>query len=267
MLTFATLILTLVCHPLYNEGVVSTMNATSIQLAKGNRLIEVSPERLAIFKMRIAPPDQNGCTVWTRGRDRAGYGSFSVGKAVVFTHRLAWMIANGPIPEGMMICHKCDNPPCCNPDHLFLGTHDDNTDDKVAKGRQIRGSDIGNSLLTEEQVLEIRRIYGCGEMGQVALGKKFGVTQANINDIVLRHTWTHLPDDGSYAANLGGKITKKDAAKGESHPQAKLTAEDVIQIRKLYAEGGISQPKLAAQFQIHQAGISRILLRKTWTHV
>ena len=77
----------------------------------------------------------NGCLEWT-GAHSHGYGVLTAGGKNIYTHRLAWQIVNGPIPKGMFICHTCDNPPCCDPEHLWLGTNADNTADKVAKGRQ-----------------------------------------------------------------------------------------------------------------------------------
>ena len=79
----------------------------------------------------------NGCIEWVGGRSTRGYGYVSVLGKSMKTHRAAWQIANGPIPEGLLICHKCDNPPCINPDHLFLGTYTDNNRDKAQKGRHV----------------------------------------------------------------------------------------------------------------------------------
>ena len=131
-------------------------------------------------------------------------------------HRLSYEIHIGPIPEGMLICHHCDNRACVNPAHLFLGTPADNSKDMVAKGRstkgrmtsiaprgdkhytrRIKGAQRGQrnngSRLTDEQVLEIRRLFAQGDASQHQLGRSFGVSQATISHIVNRIAWKHLP--------------------------------------------------------------------------
>lgn len=75
------------------------------------------------------------CWLWTGYIEKRGYGRFGYNYKTIEAHRMSWIIANGEIPEGMIICHECDNPSCVNPDHLFLGTHKDNTWDMVDKGR------------------------------------------------------------------------------------------------------------------------------------
>jgi hypothetical protein len=80
-------------------------------------------------------PTVNGCIEWTGTRMRQGYGKIGIGTKVFLTHRIAWELANGPIPDGLLVCHACDNPPCCNVDHLFLGTVADNNADRDQKGR------------------------------------------------------------------------------------------------------------------------------------
>lgn len=81
----------------------------------------------------------DGCIEWKGARNPQGYGQKCIKGKRYRTHRLAWEWANGPIPEGLFVLHKCDNPPCCNPDHLFLGTQTDNMQDMLAKGRGING--------------------------------------------------------------------------------------------------------------------------------
>ncbi len=78
-----------------------------------------------------------GCWSWTATIDRGGYGSIGTPTGLEYAHRLSWIIHNGPIPNGLFVLHHCDNPPCVRPDHLFLGTHQDNQDDRLRKGRRI----------------------------------------------------------------------------------------------------------------------------------
>jgi hypothetical protein len=107
-------------------------------------------------------------------------------------------MVNGPIPEGLVICHRCDNPSCVNPAHLFLGTHADNVADKMRKGRHRtnphKGEDHRSAKLTQEQVLEVRRRFAVGGISKAALGREYGVTQTTIDHIILRATWRHLPE-------------------------------------------------------------------------
>ena len=104
--------------------------------------------------------------------------------------RRLWVALNGPLTSDLQVCHTCDNPGCCNPDHLWIGTITENTADRDQKGRQAKGSGCGQAKLTEEKVLEIRRLYG--PMNQYELAAEFGVTQANIGYILQRRTWNHI---------------------------------------------------------------------------
>jgi hypothetical protein len=98
-------------------------------------------------------------------------------------HRIAWSRVFGPIPDGLVVCHRCDNPPCVRPDHLFLGTHQDNDADRDAKGRTANGERIGAAKLTDEQVAEIRRLRDAG-LSQTSIAARYGVSQSHVSRIV-----------------------------------------------------------------------------------
>ncbi len=138
------------------------------------------------------PPDAAGCIVWS-GTLHEGYGQLVVSRTSYRAHRVAWELVHGPIPEEMLVCHHCDNPPCVNEKHLFLGTNDDNIADRDAKGRRAdtHGSRNPYAKLTESQVVEIRNTpkrYGVG----LVLAARFGVCVSRIYNIRARRSWTHV---------------------------------------------------------------------------
>lgn len=119
------------------------------------------------------------CWEWSGHRDKNGYGQLTVGDRVWAAHRLAWSLARGPIPSGLCVLHRCDNPPCCNVEHLFLGTHQDNMDDMAAKGRCRPGRRSGRDEADREA---IRRRRARGE-SRAALAKEYGVHPGTITNI------------------------------------------------------------------------------------
>jgi hypothetical protein len=119
----------------------------------------------------------------------------------VKAHRFSYELANGPIPDGLFVCHKCDNPKCVRPDHLFLGTNQDNVTDMVRKGRHVpnaaginvpRGNNHHWAILTEEQVHEIRKRYANERISYRELGEIYGVSGAAIGEIIRRANWSHV---------------------------------------------------------------------------
>jgi hypothetical protein len=140
--------------------------------------------------------EQGACWVWFGGKMRKGYGEIALGgrgTPHISAHRLAWILHNGPIPKGMLVCHHCDNPPCVNPEHLFLGTYSDNMMDLEKKGlsNHPKGED-NHAKLSEEQVQEIRRKYVPNVVTMLQLGKEYGVADETIRKIILRKKWRHL---------------------------------------------------------------------------
>jgi hypothetical protein len=106
-------------------------------------------------------------------------------------HRLAWELTYGTIPGGLCVCHKCDNPPCVRPDHLFLGTKAENSADMVLKGRSPKGSRNGQARFAEAEIFAIREAYASG-LTQVELAQMYSTSQTTISGIVRRATWKHL---------------------------------------------------------------------------
>ena len=136
--------------------------------------------------------DQSGeCWPWTAGHFDTGYGcAWHEGRAQK-AHRVAWMLTRGPIPAGLRVLHRCDNPTCVRPDHLWLGTAQDNTRDMVQKRRHNRH---GRRVLTLEQVLTIRRLRAQGQTLR-AIADQFGVSWVTISLIASRKRWAHVPEE------------------------------------------------------------------------
>ena len=148
------------------------------------------------FKSKYRIDPETTCWMWTASRNKKGYGIFGMHIGVAYrtsvcAHRASWIIHNGAVPEGLQVLHKCDVRGCVNPDHLFLGTNQDNVDDKMAKGREARqkGYRNPNSKLTDEAVREIRGING-KTLREIA--SQFGVTLQNVHYIRSGQTWKHV---------------------------------------------------------------------------
>ena len=141
-------------------------------------------------KMKKGP----GCWEWTGYRNPLGYGEIRIHDVLHRVHRLTWTLTYGPIPEGLFVCHKCDNPACVRPSHLFLGTQADNMIDMAAKERGrnkvMVGSDNPSAKLTENDVTYIRSLKGKLTGTEVAV--LYGVTHVLIYDIWNRKIWTHI---------------------------------------------------------------------------
>lgn len=135
-----------------------------------------------------------GCWLWMGTRHKEGYGMLRIPGHRPYKRapRIAWELAYNRSPEGLMVRHSCDNPPCVRPDHLLLGTVVDNTQDKIDRGRALRGEAIGNSVLTGAQVLEIRSLYASGLFSQAELARAFNVSITPINLLLNYRTWRHI---------------------------------------------------------------------------
>lgn len=141
----------------------------------------------------------NGCWEWTGCLNDAGYGVLGRGgsKRIIRAHRLAWLIMEGEIPEGMCLCHKCDNRKCVNTSHMFVGTRKDNNLDGRNKGRMSKppvrlGVDNNKAKLTPDKVRRIRNEYAAGGTSHRKLGRKYGLDHSQIGHIVSGQHWRHI---------------------------------------------------------------------------
>lgn len=144
-------------------------------------------------KVAVASVDQ--CWLWTSSTDVWGYGLLLRAGRMARAHRISYELNVGPIPDGLYVLHHCDNPTCVNPQHLYAGTPADNARDREARGRRIaaHGSQSGKAKLTESVVGEMRRAYANGGTTHAALGKRFGVAEQTVQNVLAHKTWQHVP--------------------------------------------------------------------------
>lgn len=138
-----------------------------------------------------AHPDD--CWEWQRSRNPTGHGrvTFKGSQGYEYSHRVAWQLVNGAIPDGFVVCHACDNPPCCNPSHLFLGTLSENCADKVAKNRQAKGNNFPFSKLNPKLVREIRALAADG-LTCPEIARRIGHHRLAVRKVLTGQTWRHV---------------------------------------------------------------------------
>jgi hypothetical protein len=178
------------------------------------------------------------CWEWQSARARAtGYGYFSIGGKQVLAHRAVWTLANGDIPTNMLVCHRCDNPGCVNPDHLFLGTSADNVHDCFRKGRRLVGDQ--HPARTKPETLA---------RGDANGSRKYPERLTRGQD----HWTAKRPFD---------------VPRGVRMSQSKLTEAQVLEIRARHAQGGVTNAAMAREYGVSKVLIGLIVRRLSWTHL
>ena len=150
------------------------------------------------FEKFINKDGEGGCHIWTGSKRYGGYGQFGFFRYPMAAHRLSYLFYIGSIPKGMFVLHKCDNPACVNPDHLFLGTQADNMADKARKGRA-RGENHPGAKLSEQDVQDIRASIASGERNS-RIARRYGVCDATIRLIETGKNWGFVPADSGAIA-------------------------------------------------------------------
>lgn len=154
---------------------------------------ELSEER---FWAKVDKRTDEECWNWMGFKTKAGYGQLTVCQQLLYAHRFSWELKNGKVPEGRYLCHKCDNPSCVNPEHLYAGTQKDNMKDMSIRKRfshpettLAHGARNGNAKLTEEEVRKIRNEYVPYKVTQRRLAEKFNISEATVKKIIAGKLW------------------------------------------------------------------------------
>ena len=221
--------------------------------------VKITLNLIERFAVKWQHNKDNGCWEWTASADSKGYGSIKIPKTrkQIRAHRLSYLLHRGKIPEGMLVCHTCDNPKCVKPSHLFLGTHADNSQDMVAKGRDLRGSKQFMAKLTAGEVREIHYLYAKGDVSYAKLGKKFKVSTGTIQKIVMGLRWKHIKTD---AAGEDIAVWKP------KHSNTKLDEDKVMAMLELN-EQDIPVAQIARTFGVVLATAQRIIKGLRWKDV
>lgn len=191
---------------------------------------------------RIRKGGADECWPWIPCNGRNKYGMISKEGKNRHSHRVAYELHFGPFPQHLDVLHKCDYKPCCNPNHLYLGTDLDNARDRAERGRncQAKGEKHWNASLSEEQVVEIRTLFSSGSVSMTTLGKRFGIARPQVARIVYGFSWT----------NAGGPV---------SIPKRKALSPDSVREIMLLRAIGMTHTEIASKIGCNQSTVSLVL--------
>jgi hypothetical protein len=169
---------------------------------------EFTEEYIKSFWEKVNIKSDNECWEWKLSKNAGGYGRVRYKDTMTVANRIAYMIMYGELEFGMCALHSCDNPPCCNPKHLFPGTRIDNVRDMENKGRAVHvfGENIKASYLQETDVINIRNLYVIGNITIKELAKQFKISDSTIQNIVVGKTWKYASGPITKIGKGGKKI-------------------------------------------------------------
>ncbi len=205
--------------------------------------------------------NKKDCWEWMGCVSTGGYGQFVFNGKMQGAHRVSWQIHKDNIPNGLCVLHKCDNRKCVNPEHLFIGTHKENTNDMMKKDRGALkyGEKHPYAKLEEKDIKEIFNLSGL--LSQREIAKKFNVSQGLIQRILKHKAWKSFTSS-LQSMSKGGVGSNQ---KGSKASRAKLSEEQALYIFKM--KGHKTRYELADKFDVAEVSIRKIWGKQTWTHI
>ena len=162
--------------------------ASKLGIPLGRCAAESRVTELVGFMKRVEFDPFGGCWLWSAHHQQTGYGTTVRNRRHVMAHRLSWELHHGPIPEDLIVCHRCDVRACVNPDHLFLGTHQDNNDDMIAKRRNAFGERNPNAVIDAETAREVKALLAAG-IGPTEAARRVGISRQIARNIAYADSW------------------------------------------------------------------------------
>lgn len=218
---------------------------------------------LEIFLSGVQKTD--GCWIWTKSRSNNGYGQIGHRENGHLVHKLAHRVSYelfiGPIPDGIYVCHTCDNPPCINPKHLWLGTAKDNNRDCREKGRHPYNPGGGKATpikLTDSKVIEIKNLLMAGTK-LLDISRRYGVSSSMISNIARGKSWKQIIGKDQEKMIDAWMMNRKTY--GENSNRAKLTTSDALEIVRDYKKGNMKE--LCSRYGVSKSTIFRLLRGET----
>jgi len=237
--------------------------------------------KVDVKKLDDGTDDLDACMEWTTGCFIDGYGQFWVNRMNVRSHRFIWECYNGPIPKDLQVLHSCDNPSCVNPKHLWIGTNQENTQDRHDKGRSAKGSSIGCSVLKEKDIVNILENINNGYYNKIKdILDNHSVSRTNINRILKGDGWSHVSIPFCKNLNISlndlrKKVLYNDYLRsgfkdshstlGSRNGNSILNETLVLEIKDLLVL--YTNVELGNMFSVCRSAISDIRIGKRWSHI
>lgn len=215
------------------------------------------------FEQNYEIDEETGCWEWTGTQHSHGYGQLTIDYKTTGAHRFSYKLHNGEIPEGAFICHKCHNPPCVNPDHLYAGDAKSNARDSIDNGDWDApiGERQGQSNLTDEDALEIRERYANEDITYADIQGEYGISAPALSNLINGNTWKHV--GGPTDTDTHERMAKR----GEDSTNSKLSENEVREIRDRYGSGDVTMAELGSEYGVSASAINYVLKGDNWSHV